>query len=239
MIEFLVALYGITTYLLFLATSLYAIAFVANLTVPLTVDVGPAAPMAQAVTVDLLLLAFFAVQHSVMARVSFKQVWTRVIPPAIERSTYVLASSLALAALMCFWRPIELLIWNVENPWAARAIGAAFWAGWLLLLVSSLLLSHLEMFGLRQIAARVLRRGMAAPQFRTPLLYRHVRHPLYLGLLIAFWATPRMTAGHLLFAIGATVYILLGIRLEERDLVALFGQRYREYQRKVGMLLPR
>jgi len=239
MIEILIAAYGIVSYLLFLATILYSVAFVGNLPVPLTVDVGPAVPVAQAVVINVLLLAVFAVQHSVMARVGFKRVWTRVVPPAIERSTYVLAASLALAALMGFWRPIaEPVIWNVADAWAALAIDAAFWAGWLIALVSTFLLNHFELFGLQQVAERVFRLTVPSSQFRTPLLYRHVRHPLYLGFLIAFWATPHMTVGHLLFAIGATGYIFLGIYLEERDLVVQFGRRYWHYQRNVGMLLP-
>jgi protein-S-isoprenylcysteine O-methyltransferase Ste14 len=237
----LVAAYGIVAYLLFLVTSAYSVAFVGNLPlpVPLTVDAGPAAPAAQAVAIDLLLLALFAAQHSVMARSGFKRAWTRIVPPAIERSTYVLVASLTLAALMAFWRPIpQPVIWNIEGGWAAVALHAVFWGGWVVVVASTFLINHFELFGLQQVAARVFCLEAPAQQFRTPLLYRHVRHPLYLGFVIAFWATPKMTAGHLLFAAAATGYILVGIYFEERDLVALFGQRYRDYQRSVGMLLP-
>jgi len=240
MTELLIAAYGVATYLLGLATILYAIAFVGDLPVPRTLDAGPTLPVAQAVAGDSLLLAAFALQHTVMARVAFKRALTRVVSPAIERSTYVLAASLALAALMWPWRPLaEPVIWNVRgHAWAAIAIEIVCWAGWLLVLFSSFLIDHFEMFGLRQVAARVFGLKAPAPQFRTPSLYRVVRHPLYVGFLMAFWATPRMTAGHLLFASAMTGYILLGIRFEERDLVALFGRRYRDYQRSVGMLLP-
>lgn len=240
MIQLLFSLYAAAAYLFFMATFAYAIAFVGNLAVPLTVDAGGlSVPAMQAALVDVLLLAIFAVQHSVMARTGFKRAWTRVVPPAIERSTYVLLSSLALAVLMRFWRPIaQPVIWNVDSAWLAGAITAVSWVGWVLAVASSFFINHFELFGLQQVAMRMLRREQAAPQFRTPLLYRHVRHPLYLGFVFAFWATPRMTAGHLLFAAGATAYILVGIWFEERDLVALFGQRYRDYQRKVGMLLP-
>jgi methanethiol S-methyltransferase len=239
MIEILFVAYGVVSYLLFLATIAYTVAFTGNLPVPQTIDVGPTVPAAYAVAINVLLLAVFALQHSAMARVGFKRAWTRVVPAAIERSTYVLASSLALAALLGFWRPIpQPVIWNVEAPWAAFAMNAVFWAGWLIAVVSTFLLNHFELFGLQQVAERVFRLNVTPAQFRTPLLYRHVRHPLYCGFLLGMWATPHMTAGHLLFAIGMTGYIFVGIWFEERDLVALFGQRYRDYQRKVGMLLP-
>jgi protein-S-isoprenylcysteine O-methyltransferase Ste14 len=236
----LVGSYGLACYALFVCTLAYGIAFVADLPVPRTVNRGPAAPAMQAVIVNVLLFAAFGLQHSVMARGGFKRAWTRVVPPAIERSTYVLASSLAFGALMAFWHPIvQPLIWVVDHPQAALLLQALSWVGWLLVVASSFLINHFEMLGLRQVAARVFGWPVPATEFRTPLLYRHVRHPLYLGFLLAFWATPRMTAGHLLFAAAGTAYILVGVHFEERDLVTLFGERYRAYQRQVGKLLPR
>jgi len=238
MIHLLIVAYGAAAYLFFLATILYAVAFVGNLPVPLTIDVGPPTPTLQAAIVDTLLFAVFALQHSVMARAGFKRAWTRMVPPVLERSTYVLASTLALAALLGFWRPIpEPLVWDLHGWWAA-AMQALFWSGWLLVVASTFFINHFELFGLQQIAVRVLRIDVEPTAFRTPLLYRHVRHPMYLGFLITFFATPRMTAGHLLFAAAGTAYILVGVYFEERDLVAIFGQRYRDYQRSVGMLLP-
>ena len=239
MMQLLIAAYGIAAYLLFLATILYTIAFVGNLPVPVTVDVGPEATVLQAAAIDIALFLAFAVQHSVMARGTFKLAWARVVPPVIERSTYVLASSLALAALLVFWRPIaQPVIWDLQGSWLAPVMQALFWAGWLVVFVSSYLINHIELYGLQQKAARLSRMEVAPTEIRTPRLYRHVRHPMYVGFLVAFWATPRMTAGHLLFATAATGYILVGVYFEERDLVALFGQRYRDYQRRVGMLLP-
>jgi methanethiol S-methyltransferase len=239
MLQLLIAAYGAAAYLLFVATILYTIAFMGNLPVPVTVDAGPAAPALQAAAIDIALFVAFGLQHSVMARGAFKLAWTRVVSPVIERSTYVLASSLALAAMVWFWRPIpEPVLWDLQGSWLALAAQALFWAGWLVVFISSFLINHFELFGLQQIAARLLGLEAPATSFRTPFFYRHVRHPMYLGFLLAFWATPRMTAGHLLFAVAGTCYVLVGIYFEERDLVALFGQRYRDYQRKVGMLLP-
>ena len=232
--------YAVAAYLLFLATFLYAIAFVGNVAVPASIDVGRSAGLAQALIVDLLLLGLFAVQHSVMARRGFKRWWTRIVPPSIERSTYVLAATAALALLLWQWRPIPTpVIWTVQNATGVIALQAVFWFGWAMLLISTFLINHFELFGLRQVWARMTGRELPAPQFKTPLFYRYVRHPIYVGFLLAFWATPTMTAGHLLFAIATTGYILIGIWFEERDLIATYGNRYRTYRAQVGMLIPR
>lgn len=232
--------YAVLVYIFFLATFVYAIGFVGSVGVPKGINDGPPVGLAEALVVDLLLLGLFAVQHTVMARRSFKRWWVRVVPEAIERSTFVLAASLALALLLWQWRPItEPVIWSVQQPAAALALQAVFWLGWAVLLTSTFLINHFELFGLRQPFAALHGRDIPAPEFKTPLFYRHVRHPIYLGFLLAFWATPQMTAGHLLFAVATTGYILVGIWFEERDLVAQFGGRYRAYREQVGMLLPR
>jgi protein-S-isoprenylcysteine O-methyltransferase Ste14 len=231
--------YGAVAYAFFLATFLYAIGFIGNVFVPKSIDTGPSTPIGQALIVNLLLLAVFAVQHSAMARRSFKAWWTRIVPPAVERSTFVLASTLALALLLWQWRPIaEPVVWHVHNALSVKLVWVVFWLGWALLFTSTFLINHFELFGLSQVVANLSGSALPAPEFRTPFLYRYVRHPLYLGFLLGFWATPVMTAGHLLFAIGCTGYILIGIWFEERDLVAQFGERYLRYRRQVGMLVP-
>jgi protein-S-isoprenylcysteine O-methyltransferase Ste14 len=224
---------------LFACTFVYAIGFVGGVFVPKTVDSGAAVPLGEALAVNFLVLGIFAFQHSLMARRSFKRWWTQIVPPAVERSTYVLAASLALALLLWQWRPItEPVIWSIEDPAAANAMWVIFWLGWGVLLLATFLINHFELFGLRQVFSRLLGREIPEAEFRTPLLYRYVRHPIYLGFVLAFWATPVMTAGHLLFAIGGTGYILVGIWFEERDLVAQFGERYHRYREQVGMLIP-
>ncbi len=230
-------LYGCVAYAVFMFTILYAIGFVGDLWVPTSVDRGIVAPLITALNVNLALLALFALQHSVMARPTFKRWWTRWVPRAIERSTYVLLASGVMLVMFWQWRPIPAVIWSVDGA-AAWLLHATFWLGWALIFASTFLLDHFELFGLRQVFARLTGRPTPAPVFRTPLFYRHVRHPLYLGFLIAFWSAPTMTAGHLLFAIGTSGYILLGIFLEERDLVDAFGDQYRRYRRQVRMLLP-
>jgi methanethiol S-methyltransferase len=237
-VSLLAALYGIFAYVIFLPTFLYAIGFIGNLVVPKSIDSGLTTALPEAIGVNLALLGGFAIQHSVMARPGFKRLWTRIVSPAIERSTYVLLASLVLILLFWQWRPIPTPIWTVTDPRVVLTLQVIFWLGWLILLFSTFLLNHFELFGLQQVFARAAKRDLPTPEFRTPLFYRYVRHPLYLGFLISFWATPVMSAGHLLFSAGASGYILVGIWFEERDLIAVFGDRYRRYREQVGMLLP-
>ena len=231
--------YSIVAYLCFLAAFLYAIGFVGNVVVPKSMDLpDPGAPLGKALLIDALLLALFAVQHSGMARRGFKERWTRVVSPAIERSTFVLCASGALAILYAFWVPIGAPVWATDDPAVTAALAAVSVVGWLIVLVATFHIDHFELFGLRQGLAAARGRPMPAPRFVTPGLYRVVRHPIYLGFVIAFWATPVMTAGHLVFAIATTLYILVAIRLEERDLVHAHGADYRRYRDEVRMLAP-
>ena len=231
-------LYGVASYAVFLATFLYSVGFVGNLSLPATIDRGHISPPLQAIAIDLGLVLFFAVQHSGMARQSFKRWCTRFLPVSIERSTYVLFTSLALFLLFWQWRPVPNRIWTVDDPLMAGAISGLYWIGWTVVLVSTFLTSHFQFFGLSQVFARFFNRKLPAPVLKATLFYKYVRHPLYLGFLLAFWATPTMTAGHLLFALATTGYILAGVQLEERDLIRTFGEEYRSYRQRVGMLIP-
>ena len=238
MSRFLALLFGLLVYGLFLVTFSYAIGFVGNVYVSKSIDSGPAGPITSSILLDVLLLGAFAVQHSIMARQSFKRRWTRIVPWHIERSMFVLAASLVLALLLWQWRPLPQVIWDVRGSAGALVLKALFWTGWAVLLVSTFLINHFELFGLGQVWAFFRGQEHHRPAFKTPSFYGYVRHPLYLGFVVAFWSAPRMTAGHLLFSIATTGYILLGIYFEERDLADSYGQEYREYQAKVPMLVP-
>lgn len=234
------ALYSVFAYVVFFATFLYAIGFVQNAVVPKTIDGGASGPLLASLLIDLVLLGVFAIQHSLMARPAFKKVWTRVVPPQSERSTYVLFASLALLLLYWKWQPLPQTMWSVEDPVLASGILGVAWFGWGMVLVSTFLISHFHLFGLSQGFAKILGRTVHGDAvFSTPFLYRWLRHPIYAGFIIAFWATPQMSLGHLVFAIATTGYILIGIWFEERDLIALFGDRYRQYRQTVGMLFPK
>ena len=231
-------LFGSVAYVTFLFTVLYAIGFVAGLVVPKGIDTGAESSVFEALVINLALMSLFAIQHSVMARRSFKEWWMRFIPKSVERSTYVLFSSLALLLLFWQWRPMPAVVWHVTEPEMAGAILGLSMVGWLIVFTSTFLINHFELFGLHQVANNLAGREMSAPVFRTPFLYNFVRHPIYLGFIIAFWAAPTMSAGHLLFAAVTTAYIFVGIMLEERDLIGMFGEEYRRYRQRVSMLFP-
>jgi protein-S-isoprenylcysteine O-methyltransferase Ste14 len=233
----LVFVYGVVAYTLFFATFLYAIGFVGNLFVPKAIDSAPQVPFIQALLVNLGLLGMFAIQHSVMARRSFKRWITRFIPQSAERSTFVLASSLALIALFAFWQPMGGVVWSIKNPQAEILLHVVFAFGWLLVLVSTFLINHFDLFGLRQVWLNLHKKPYTELKFGTPVLYRLVRHPLYLGFILGFWATPVMTVAHLVFALATTGYILIAIQLEERDLISAHPE-YAEYRRRVPMIIP-
>jgi protein-S-isoprenylcysteine O-methyltransferase Ste14 len=238
-------LYGVVVYVVFFASFLYAIVFVGNiaelpggLLAPKTIDSGvPGAPIPSAI-VDAILLSIFAVQHSLMARPAFKRRWTRIVPPSVERSTYVLMSSLALLLIYWQWQPLPEAVWTFTSAPAVTALAVLFWAGWGIVLVSTFLLDHFELFGLRQVWASARGEIVPVARFRTPLFYQFVRHPIYLGFIIAFWSTAVMSQGHLLFALATTGYVFIGIFLEERDLVSHFGETYVVYRKSVWMILP-
>ena len=232
-------LYGVVSYVVFFAAFLYAIGFVEDLIIPKTIDSGTAGALIPSLVVDALLLGVFAIQHSVMARPAFKTAWTKIVPAAIERSTYVLLASLSLILLYWQWQPMPAVVWNIEAPVLAGIVTAGGFLGWLIVLYSTFLISHFELFGLTQVVSHFAGRVTEPIKFKTPGLYNLIQHPIYLGFIIAFWFTPTMTLGHLLFAAVTTAYIFVGIYLEERDLVAMFGDEYRRYRDRVAMLMPR
>jgi len=235
----LTLLYGVGTYLFFFATFVYLIGFVGNWVVPKAIDTGPpAGSIGSAIAINVLLLAAFAVQHTVMARPSFKAWWTRWVPSCVERSTFVLFATAILAVMAWQWRPLPAVVWHVENGALAVFLSAVSLAGWVIVLVATFLIDHFELFGLRQTVLYALGRKAEPPAFKERLFYRWVRHPLMLGFVIAFWFTPVMTQGHLLFAVVTTAYILIALQIEERTLVYLHGDQYRDYQRRVSMLVP-
>ena len=229
---------GVICYVVFLATFLYAIGFVGGVVVPKALDDGAAGPLGQALPVNILLLGLFGIQHSVMSRPFFKIWWTRFVPKPIERSIYVLATCAVLSLLFWQWRPMPTLIWQIDTAAAEIALWVLFCLGWVLVLYSNFLIYHFDLFGLRQVYLHLRGRGYTRPAFCTPPLYRLIRNPLMLGFIIAFWSTPVMTAGHLLFAVGTTAYILVGITLEEHDLLQALGEDYRRFRAATPMILP-
>lgn len=240
MSRLLTLLFAIVCYAIFFATFLYLIVFVGDFAFSgRTVDVGPEAAPLTAALIDIALIALFGLQHSVMARPAFKARWTRIVPPAAERSVYVLAASIALMILFLGWRPIGGTVWNVTAPALNGLLWAVFWIGWVTVLISTFLINHFELFGLQQAWLNMSGRKTAAPELRQPMFYRWVAHPLYAGFFLGFWSTPRMTVGHLLLAAGLSVYMLIAIRYEERDLTTLFGDDYTRYRSSVGGLVPR
>lgn len=231
--------YGVLSYCIFFLAFLYAIGFVGGFVVPKHIDSGPPGPVATALVINAILLGIFALQHSIMARPAFKQWWTRFVPKSVERSTYVLFSSLALLLLYWQWQPLPGMAWQVESQGWRVLLWSLFGLGWFTVLISTFHISHFHLFGLRQVFERLRNRPLSDPAFATPGLYRLIRHPIMLGFILAFWATPQMSWGHVFFAAMSTAYILVALQFEEHDLLKVFGERYRQYREQVPMLLPR
>ena len=238
MARIIALLFGIAAYGVFFLTFLYLIGFIGNLVVPKSIDAGPASPTLSAFLINLGLIGLFGVQHSVMARQGFKALWKRIVPASVERSTYVLISSAVLILLFWLWQPMGQVVWNIEASWARTLMWSLFGAGFLIVLLSTFNIDHFDLFGLRQVVANLRRSAYRHPRFQVTWFYRFVRHPLYSGFILAFWATPTMTVGHLLFAAAMTTYILIAIRYEERDLLTFHGDAYREYRERVPALVP-
>ena len=230
--------YGVVVYLIGLVTTLYTVGFVGNLVVPKTIDSGEPGQFGQALLIDTLLLGLFGIQHSVMARSGFKKWWTRLVPRPVERSTYVLFTSLALILIFWGWQPITSVVWTVDSPLGRTFLWSLYFIGWAIVFSTTFLINHFDLFGLRQVYLFLREQKYTYPGFVTPLFYKLVRHPLMLGFLIAFWATPHMTVGHLVFSVVMTAYILYAIQLEERDMVSALGKTYEEYREQVPMVLP-
>jgi len=230
--------YGVLSYLIFFGTFLYAVGFLGNVIVPKSIDSGRTAPLGEALLINAALLTLFAVQHSTMARPWFKRTWTRIVPKQAERSTYVLLSSVLLILLFALWQPIGGVVWNVEQPVLRAVLYGLFAMGFLLVLISTFLINHFDLFGLRQVWLYLRGKDYTQLRFGTPILYRHVRHPLYLGWLFAFWAAPTMTIAHLVFALATTAYIFMAIQLEEKDLIDTYGDAYKRYRQNVPMIVP-
>jgi len=231
--------YGVASYLAFLVAFLYAIGFTGNLLVPKSIDSGTVAPIGTGLIVDALLLGVFAIQHSVMARPGFKRWWTKIVPKPVERSTYVLLASLALGLLYWQWRPLPGIVWDVESVLGQQVLWGLFALGWLVVLTATFMISHWHLFGLQQITQNLRGQPLSNPEFQTPAFYHFVRHPIMVGFLIAFWATPHMTVSHLVFSIAVTGYVLIAVQLEEHDLIQRFGERYRAYKRQVPAFIPK